>query len=68
MQIDKLYEALNSREEPIPITLRLSNDEGENESKNYQYVDDLNIKILEHYSDIILSKEVKDTWRVSIQM
>jgi hypothetical protein len=35
---------------------------------NIQYVDDLNIKILEHYSDIILSKKVKDTWRVSIQM
>ena len=35
---------------------------------NNPYVDELNIKILEHYSDIILSKKVKDTWRVSIQM
>ena len=35
---------------------------------NNSYVDDINIKLLEHYSDILLSKKVKDTWQVRIQM
>ena len=40
----------------------------ENDPLNNSYVDDINIKILEHYSDIILSKKVNDIWQVRIQM
>lgn len=35
---------------------------------NNSYVDDINIKLLEHYLDILLSKKAKDTWQVRIQM
>ena len=32
------------------------------------YIDELNLRILEHYSQFLFSKETKHGWNISIQM